>query len=51
MDEFEVECVDCNWQGYSSDLVSKTVDWEDKDFSFCPDCGGDDIQEITNVED
>ncbi len=46
MEEFEIECNDCSWQGYALDLVSKTTDLNDKDFNYCPDCGSDDIQDI-----
>jgi hypothetical protein len=46
MDEFEVQCNECDWQGYALDLVSKTADLDDKDFKYCPNCGSDDIDDI-----
>jgi len=45
-DEYEIECLDCDWQGYVLDLVSKTEDPKDRDFNYCPDCGSDNIQDI-----
>ena len=50
MDEFEIECNYCFWQGYVSDLESKTDDLEDKKFIYCPDCGGSDISDIETEE-
>ena len=51
MDEYEVECLDCGWQGYALDLVSKTDGDVDTDFNYCPDCLSGDIQDIENEED
>ena len=45
-DEFEMECVDCGWQGFALDLVSKTDDVDDTDFSYCPDCGSSNVFDI-----
>jgi len=39
MDEFDVECEDCGWQGFTTDLLSKTEDKDDLTFAHCPDCG------------
>ena len=50
MDE-NVECLDCGWQGYDTELVSKTDDANDKKFIYCPSCGSDDIQDIDDEEE
>jgi hypothetical protein len=41
--EPNVKCESCGWEGYDMELVSKTEDMNDTDFSFCPVCGSDDI--------
>jgi hypothetical protein len=35
----------CSWSGDREELVSKTEDLDDNDFSFCPQCEGNDFQE------
>ncbi len=45
-------CNNCTWQGESDELVSKTENTNDTDFSFCPQCGINDFEEdIEEVED
>lgn len=46
MDEFEVQCNDCYWEGFVTDLVSKTCASDDLDFSCCPECLSDDVIDI-----
>ena len=46
MDEPEVQCNQCSWQGDALDLVSKTDDINDKDFNYCPQCGSSEIEDI-----
>jgi len=38
-------CNDCGWSGEPGELVSKTDDLNDRDFSYCPYCGGNDFDE------
>jgi predicted Zn-ribbon and HTH transcriptional regulator len=51
MDEFDVKCCKCGWEGYSDALVSKTEDVKDRDFNYCPDCESDDIEDTDYNED
>ena len=44
MDE-EIQCNECGWTGDTTMLVSKTEDLEDRDFSYCPECGSNDIED------
>lgn len=46
-----LECDDCYWYGSSEELVTKTEDLDDKDFSYCPSCGGNNFQEFEDDED
>jgi len=39
-------CEHCTWGGYHEELVSQTEDLDDKDFSYCPDCGGKEFEEV-----
>ena len=41
----EIQCSECGWQGDVDELVSKTIHPWDKDFSYCPECGSDDIED------
>lgn len=38
-------CNNCGWLGEPSELVSKTDALDDRDFSFCPQCEGNDFDE------
>jgi len=51
MDEFDVRCCNCGWEGYSEELVSKTEDINDKDFNCCPDCKSEDIEDTDYNDD
>lgn len=43
-DEFEIECMECGWQGYYNDLVDN-----DDDSEVCPRCGAvDNFENITH---
>lgn len=44
-------CLDCGWSGDDTQLESKTEDLDDRNFSFCPDCGGDNFEEEDEDED
>ena len=41
MEEPEVQCNECGWQGDSMDLVDK----DDSSFIYCPDCGSNNIED------
>jgi len=45
-----LNCNNCHWSGDPSELVSKSDDLKDKDFSFCPYCGGNDFDEDDDDE-
>ena len=51
MDDYELECNNCGWQGYWTELVSLTEDTKDTNFSFCPDCASDDIEDIEHGDE
>jgi hypothetical protein len=38
-------CLECGWVGDDSNLEAATEDLDDKDFSYCPDCGGSDFED------
>ena len=40
MTRTELWC-DCGWSGAPEELVSKTDDIDDRDFTYCPQCGND----------
>jgi DNA-directed RNA polymerase subunit RPC12/RpoP len=44
MSDFEIECLECGWQGKKPDLVS--VDDDAKEGMYCPDCGSKDIKDL-----
>lgn len=46
MDEYEIQCNNCDWQGVAFDLESATASVDDKKYIYCPDCGSDDIEDI-----
>lgn len=46
-----LDCEDCYWSGMPEELVSKTDDVSDRDFSFCPGCGGTNFEEFEDEED
>jgi len=48
---FELHCKNCWWYGDPSELVSKTSSFFDRDFSYCPDCGGTDFEEVEDEEE
>lgn len=50
-DKPEIECANCGWQGYSTELVRKTDDPSDRKFNLCPDCLSNDITDIDDDED
>jgi hypothetical protein len=35
----------CGWSGDPAELVTKTEDLKDLDFSYCPNCDGKDFYE------
>ncbi len=37
--------LDCNWSGEPDELVSKTEDIDDDNYSFCPSCGNENFDE------
>jgi NAD-dependent SIR2 family protein deacetylase len=39
-------CNDCNWSGYPEELVALSDDLNDRDFSHCPWCEGQDFEEV-----
>jgi len=41
----ELYCANCYWSGFAEELVSKTDDPDDWDFSYCPACGGKEFEE------
>ncbi len=45
MDE-NIECLECTWTGDASELVSKTDEIHDIDYSYCPNCGSDNVNDI-----
>lgn len=44
----EIICNNCGWSGDSTQLVSKTEALDDRDFSYCPECGSCDIEDMTD---
>ena len=36
----ELTCTSCWWSGYPEELIALTDDLDDKDFSYCPRCNG-----------
>jgi len=44
-------CNECLWQGEPDELVALTDDLDDQDFSYCPNCGGKDLEEDDEEED
>ncbi len=38
-------CTNCNWQGEEDELVTSTDNVNDRNFSFCPFCSGNDFDE------
>ena len=38
-------CNNCDWMGDPSELVSLTEEIEDRDFSYCPICDSNDLDE------
>jgi DNA-directed RNA polymerase subunit RPC12/RpoP len=44
MNNFEIECLECGWQGKKSDLL-KLKD-QDKERICCPDCGSMDMKDL-----
>ena len=44
-------CENCGWSGTPEELVSLTDDFDDRDFSFCPDCGKDEFEEEEEEDD
>lgn len=50
----EIECMECGWQGYISELLCSNDDFDKKgpvDFNICPDCGEKDcFEDIENDE-
>jgi len=51
MNEPDVRCCTCGWEGYSTELVSKTDDIHDKDYNYCPYCESSDIEETDYNDD
>ena len=45
MEDPEIQCNYCGWQGDSSELESKTEKLDDRVFIYCPDCGSNDIED------
>ena len=40
----------CSWSGVDGELVAKTDSLDDRDFKYCPYCGGD-LFEIDEEDD
>ena len=51
MTRIELYC-DCGWSGAPEELVCKTDDMDDLDFTYCPQCFGDKFDmEIEEVDE
>ena len=46
--EEEWICNNCGWTGDSTMLESKTDNQKELDFNYCPDCGSEDIEDLTD---
>ena len=44
-------CNRCEWSGTEGELVSITVDPEDRTFEYCPRCNGNDFEILNEAED
>lgn len=51
MNDFDVECNDCGWQGYEMSLESKTESLDDNNYCCCPECGSDDVSDLSGDDD
>ena len=45
----EIQCANCGWQGDANELVTEPNDIDDGDFSYCPDCGSENVYGISRV--
>ena len=50
-DNPDVRCADCDWEGYSEELVALTDDLDDRDFSHCPYCESSNIESTDHDEE
>ena len=46
MENIEVECSDCGWQGNKNELVSRHPYLKECDYEYCPRCESDNIVEL-----
>ena len=44
-DGYEVECINCGWEGDVDELVAQTDDPDDMLFDRCPKCDSLDIED------
>jgi predicted nucleic acid-binding Zn-ribbon protein len=51
MADYEIECNECGWRGMESALDNHADESGGEDvFSFCPDCGGTDFENVAEQE-
>ena len=49
--EPEIRCIDCDWEGYATELHSRTDDLDDNDFFFFFFCGSENLEDTDYDEE
>jgi hypothetical protein len=51
MAEFEIECIECGWQGMESALEEQAHESGAEALRFCPECGSTELDKLAEKKE
>ena len=51
MNNYDFLCFDCDWEGSGRELQLQTINSQDNEFLYCPNCGSSSIEESDSCDE